>query len=275
MSTPARNTRSKSSSSKIFSPSALDFDACTLTPRIHEFKVVIVGDAGVGKSSFVKRHARGSFQGGYECTRGADTCTLNFDTNRGIVKLHIWDTAGVEKLKGLGDGYYVGSQGAIIMFDLESCSTFNNIVSWHRSISRVCPDIPTVLLGNKSESKSKKVKTKKNTFLRKVKEFKYFETSAKSNINLSEPLLHLARKLMGDHMLEFVKKPASLHSPDLESDDDPTDVETHIEHSFYVDGQVRMDDGEKQSTDASREMVKFDLSVAAATPLPNNDNDDV
>ncbi|XP_020697235.1 GTP-binding nuclear protein Ran1-like [Dendrobium catenatum] len=81
------------------------------------FKLVIVGDGGTGKTTFVKRHLTGEFEKKYEPTIGVEVHPLDFHTNCGKIRFYCWDTAGQEKFGGLRDGYYIHGQCAIIMFD--------------------------------------------------------------------------------------------------------------------------------------------------------------
>lgn len=171
------------------------------------FKVVIVGDGGVGKTTFVKRHLTGEFEKQYVATQGATAHKLPFYTNRGPIMFNVWDTAGQEKFGGLGDGYYVKAAAAIIMFDVTSRITYSNVPDWHKALERVCEKIPMVLCGNKCDKRERKVKTRQITFHRK-KNLKYFDISAKSNYNYEKPFLFIARKIARDPKLEFTQQPA-------------------------------------------------------------------
>mmetsp|Transcript_7522 Transcript_7522/g.27618 ORF Transcript_7522/g.27618 Transcript_7522/m.27618 type:complete len:224 (-) Transcript_7522:250-921(-) len=171
---------------------------------VPNFKLIIVGDGGTGKTTFVKRHRTGEFEKKYEPTIGVDVHPLDFTTNRGQIRFYCWDTAGQEKFGGLRDGYYIHGQCAIMMFDVTSRLTYKNIPTWHRDLCRVCENIPIVLCGNKVDVKNRQVKAKQVAFHRK-KNLQYYEISAKSNYNFEKPFLYLARKLTGDPNLHFVE----------------------------------------------------------------------
>ena len=131
------------------------------------FKLVLVGDGGTGKTTFVKRHLTGEFEKKYVATLGVEVHPLVFHTNRGQIRFNVWDTAGQEKFGGLRDGYYIQGQCAIIMFDVTSRVTYKNVPNWHRDLVRVCENIPIVLTGNKVDIKDRKVKAKAIVFHRK------------------------------------------------------------------------------------------------------------
>ncbi|CAI8619519.1 unnamed protein product [Vicia faba] len=180
------------------------------------FKLVIVGDGGTGKTTFVKRHLTGEFEKKYEPTVGVEVHPLDFFTNCGKIRFYCWDTAGQEKFGGLRDGYYIHGQCAIIMFDVTARLTYKNVPTWHRDLCRVCENIPIVLCGNKVDVKNRQVKAKQVTFHRK-KNLQYYEISAKSNYNFEKPFLYLAKKLAGDANLHFVESPA-LAPPEVQID---------------------------------------------------------
>lgn len=207
------------------------------------FKLILVGDGGVGKTTFVKRHITGEFEKKYVATLGVEVHPITFFTNRGPIKFNVWDTAGQEKFGGLRDGYYIQGQCAIIMFDVTSRITYKNVPSWHRDLTRVCENIPIVLVGNKVEIKDRKVKAKMITFHRK-KNLQYYDISAKSNYNFEKPFLWLARKLSGDNSLHFVQAPA-LRPPEA-----------------FI-------------SEADQSRLKADMDAAALQPLPDDDDDEL
>jgi len=185
-------------------------------PDAPKFKLILVGDGGVGKTTFVKRHLTGEFEKKYVATLGVEVHPLGFHTNYGPIVFNVWDTAGQEKFGGLRDGYYIQGQCAIIMFDVTSRMTYKNVPNWHRDLVRVCENIPIVLVGNKVDVKDRKVKAKAITFHRK-KNLQYYDISAKSNYNFEKPFLWLARKLVNQPNLTFVESPA-LKPPEVALD---------------------------------------------------------
>lgn len=170
------------------------------------FKVVLIGDGGVGKSTFVKRHVSGEFEKKYVPTMGVEVHPLTFYTNFGEIMFDVWDTAGQERFGGLRDGYYIQAQAAIIMFDVTSRITYKSVPNWHRDVERVCGKIPIVLLGNKVDVKERKVKARNITYHRK-RNLQYYDLSAKSNYNFEKPFLWLAKSLAGQPALRFVEQP--------------------------------------------------------------------
>merc|ERR1712160_50814 len=183
--------------------------------EIPQFKCLLVGDGGVGKTTFVKRHLTGEFEKKYVATIGVEVHAMPFDTNRGRLIFNVWDTAGQEKFGGLRDGYYIQGQCAVIMFDVTSRITYKNVPNWHRDIVRVCENIPIVLVGNKVDVKDRQVKAKNIQFHRK-KNLQYYDLSARSNYNFEKPFLWLARRLTNQPNLQFVGQYAK--APEIQID---------------------------------------------------------
>jgi GTP-binding nuclear protein Ran len=179
-------------------------------PNTPRFKLILVGDGGVGKTTFVKRHKTGEFEKKYVATMGVDVHPLPFYTTVGPVIFNCWDTAGQEKFGGLRDGYYIGGQAAIIMFDVTSRVTYKNVPTWYKDLDRVCKKIPICLVGNKAESKERVVKPRDIYFHRK-RNLQYYDVSAKSNYNFEKPFLYICRQLTNDKGLQFARAPVLLN----------------------------------------------------------------
>jgi len=180
--------------------------------QVNELKLILVGDGGVGKTTFVKRHLTGEFEKKYIATIGVEVHPMEFTTSKGKIKFNVWDTAGQEKLAGLKDGYYIDAHCAIIMFDVTSRITYKNVPKWHRDITRICGEnIPIVLVGNKVDEKNRKVKAKQILYARKHG-LQYFDISAKSNYQFEKPFVWLLKKLTGDSTLSLVEELALMPS---------------------------------------------------------------
>mmetsp|Transcript_86599 Transcript_86599/g.136652 ORF Transcript_86599/g.136652 Transcript_86599/m.136652 type:complete len:210 (+) Transcript_86599:60-689(+) len=178
-----------------------------------EFKLVLVGDGGVGKTTLVKRHLTGEFEKKYIPTLGVEVHPLKFCTNCGPFTFNVWETFAHER--SFRDGYYIQAQCAIIMFDVTSRITYKNVPNWHRDIVRVCENIPIVLVGNKVDVKDRQVKAKNIQFHRK-RNLQYYDLSARSNYNFEKPFLWLARRLTNQPNLQFVGQFAK--APEIQID---------------------------------------------------------
>ena len=178
------------------------------SPPPNRFKLLLVGDGGVGKTALVRKLLTGEFEREYVPTIGGTVRPLTFETTRGNVTFNVWDVAGQEKFGGLRAGYYIRSQCAIIMFDVTARITYKHVPNWHRDVARVCDNIPMVLVGNKCDSRyhhTTKIQAKNVTFHRKKKFIlDYVEMSVKTEDNIEEPFLRLVQEIARDQSLEFV-----------------------------------------------------------------------
>jgi len=214
----------------------------TKDQEIPEFKLILIGDGGVGKTTFVKRHLSGEFEKKYIATLGVEVHPMEFCTSRGKIKFMVWYTAGQEKLSGLRDGYYIGAHCAIIMFDVCSRITYKNVPKWYKDIVRVCDNIPIVLVGNKVDVKDRKVKARQILFPRK-NGIQYYDVSAKSNYQFEKPFLWLLKKMSGDHNLSLVETPA-LPPQDLTID--PEQIK-EMEDELKKASECVIDDNEEEN----------------------------
>lgn len=161
-----------------------------------DYKIIVIGDGGCGKTSYVTCLKKGEFSGKYIATQGADVSPITFDTNHGKITLKFWDCAGQEKFGGLRDGYYVGANAVILMIDLTSRTTLNNVHQWVKAAGRVTGDVPIIICGSKIDALNRKVTEEM------VKEvlpasIPYFNVSAKIGYNITNSLLALMSKLTG------------------------------------------------------------------------------
>ncbi len=120
--------------------------------RDYVFKITVIGDGGVGKTSLIKKYTKGSFKKEYIKTLGAQFSKYDEKIEGNTVKLFFWDIAGQSEFSFMRPTFYKGSKAAIIVFSHapnEIDKSFNHIYDWHDDIKKYCGDIPIVLFGNK------------------------------------------------------------------------------------------------------------------------------
>ncbi|XP_077416498.1 ras-related protein Rab-35b isoform X2 [Vanacampus margaritifer] len=109
------------------------------------FKLLIIGDSGVGKSSLLLRFADNTFSGSYITTIGVDFKIRTVEINGEKVKLQIWDTAGQERFRTITSTYYRGTHGVIVVYDVTSAESFVNVKRWLHEINQNCDDVCRIL----------------------------------------------------------------------------------------------------------------------------------
>ena len=161
------------------------------------FKLVIVGDGGVGKTTFINRHTTGDFIKVYHPTLGVKTSKMNFQTDVGNVCFNVFDLAGQEKFsESVPD--LKDADCAIIMFDVTSQVSYKNVVNWYDTITNACGNIPTVVCGNKVDIRERKVMPRDiDMNFNRTNNIMYYDVSAKSNYNFEKPFLSLIKDLIG------------------------------------------------------------------------------
>ena len=159
-----------------------------------KYKIVLLGDGGTGKSSYVSVLQNATFRKEYIATLGVEKHEISLTTSHGPCVVVLWDTAGQEKLGPLRDGYYTDASAAFIFFDVTSRVTYKNVPNWHRDVLRVCPDIPIVLCANKVDVQERKVRSKAITYHKKHK-MGFYEISVKERMSLKEPFEYLLQQV--------------------------------------------------------------------------------
>merc|ERR1711972_679626 len=116
------------------------------------FKVVIIGDSGVGKSNLLSRFTRDEFHLDSKSTIGVEFATRSIQVDGKTIKAQIWDTAGQERYRAITSAYYRGAVGALLVYDISKRITFENIERWLQELrDHADPNIVIMLVGNKSD----------------------------------------------------------------------------------------------------------------------------
>eukprot|EP00056_Hartaetosiga_gracilis_P021985 m.27565 g.27565 ORF g.27565 m.27565 type:complete len:196 (-) comp9372_c0_seq1:786-1373(-) len=165
------------------------------------FKLILLGDIQVGKSSIVMRFVQDKFRKKHETTVGAAYLHRDLELKSGrTIHLELWDTAGQERYKALAPLYFRGSQAALIVFDVARAGSLDKAKCWFEELQAhqdADPNIEFVLVGNKIDvgpSKRQIQRAEAEAFASEHN-MMYFETSAKENINITELFLELGGKL--------------------------------------------------------------------------------
>ncbi|KAK4336814.1 hypothetical protein RND71_043693 [Anisodus tanguticus] len=163
----------------------------------HLFKLLIIGDSGVGKSSLLLRFGDNTFNGSYITTIGVDFKIKTIEIDGEKIKLQIWDTAGQERFRTITSTYYRGTHGVIVVYDVTKPETFINIKRWLHEIDQNCDVVNRILVGNKNDNPDRKeVQTDDAQKFAASLNIQLFETSAKENINVEEMFFCITRMLL-------------------------------------------------------------------------------
>lgn len=174
----------------------MEFFLCTVRSD-YLFKLLLIGDSGVGKSCLLLRFADDTYTESYISTIGVDFKIRTIELDGKTVKLQIWDTAGQERFRTITSSYYRGAHGIIIVYDVTDRQSFQNVEHWLKEIDKYATgNVNKLLVGNKSDLQSKKVVT-----YDEAKEFadkhgiKFLETSAKNSHNVEQAFQTMATEI--------------------------------------------------------------------------------
>jgi len=161
------------------------------------WKLLLIGDSGVGKSCLLLRFADDTYTESYISTIGVDFKIRTIQDNGKTIKLQIWDTAGQERFRTITSSYYRGAHGIIVVYDITDQVSFNNVKQWLQEIDRyACESVTKLLVGNKCDLASKRAVPYET-----AKEFadtaalQFLETSAKDATNVEKCFMTMAHEI--------------------------------------------------------------------------------
>ena len=165
------------------------------------FKIIVIGDAGVGKSCLTSKASKGIFEESYSATVGFEFLTFNIKIENKIIKLQIWDTCGQEIYRSLISSFYRNSSLAMIVYSIDNKESFMHINTWLKELKMQSnPDIKIFLIGNKVDLENRVVSYDEAKNFQKENEIGYLcETSAKTGFNAKEVFIHAAKLLYKEH----------------------------------------------------------------------------
>lgn len=161
------------------------------------FKLLLIGDSGVGKSCLLLRFADDTYTESYISTIGVDFKIRTIELDGKTIKLQIWDTAGQERFRTITSSYYRGAHGIIVVYDVTDQESFNNVKQWLQEIDRYASEnVNKLLVGNKCDLTTKKV-----VDFTTAKEYAdqlgipFLETSAKNATNVEQAFMTMAAEI--------------------------------------------------------------------------------
>ncbi|KAG1928424.1 EH domain-binding protein 1-like protein [Pimephales promelas] len=161
------------------------------------FKLLLIGDSGVGKSCILLRFADDTYTESFISTIGVDFKIRTIELDGKTIKLQIWDTAGQERFRTITSSYYRGAHGIIVVYDVTDQESYNNVKQWLKEIDRYASEnVNKLLVGNKCDLTTKKV-----VDYTTAKEFAdslgipFLETSAKNATNVEQAFMTMAEEI--------------------------------------------------------------------------------
>ena len=190
----------------------LDLDVEILSEKIKNydisFKIILIGDSKVGKSSLILKATKNIFQQECITTAGFDFFNFQMKIKEKTINLQIWDTGGQEAYRSLITNFYRNSSLAILVYSIDNKESFISLNDWVKQIKTYSsPDIKIFIIGNKNDlDNERKISYEEGERFYKINGFnKFFETSAKSGFNTKEMFIE-AGKMLYDNYIKINKK---------------------------------------------------------------------
>ena len=167
------------------------------------FKLIFIGDSGVGKSCLTSKAVKNNFEEYYQATVGFEFLTFNMKVNDKVIKLQIWDTCGQEIYKSLISNFYRNSSLAVLVYAIDNKESFNHVENWLNDLkSQANPDVRIFLVGNKADlEEDRKINKEEGEKYKEDQHLDLFmETSAKTGHNARNVLVEAAKILYKDYL---------------------------------------------------------------------------
>ena len=175
------------------------------------FKLVLLGDSGVGKSNILSRYITNEFDKNSRATVGVEFASKEFkiENDNKIIKVQIWDTAGQERFRSVTKSFYQGAKGYLFVYDITKKKSFDNINNWVLNMQNWADEttISKILIGNKSDLESERqVNTEEGIEKAKTLDMAFIETSALNGKNIDEAFIRLINDVYRNNRIESKNK---------------------------------------------------------------------
>ena len=180
------------------------------------FKMMVIGDAGVGKSCLTAKAVKNNFEEYYQATVGFEFLTFNMKVNDKVIKLQIWDTCGQEIYKSLISNFYRNSSLAVLVYAIDNKESFTHVENWLNDLkSQANDDVRIFLVGNKADLEEERKVTKEEGEKYKLDQHLdlFMETSAKTGLNARNVLIEAAKMLYADYLKYIEANPQEPKKP--------------------------------------------------------------
>eukprot|EP00053_Salpingoeca_punica_P023482 m.10288 g.10288 ORF g.10288 m.10288 type:complete len:216 (-) comp5173_c0_seq1:513-1160(-) len=179
------------------------------------FKVVLIGDSGVGKSNLLSRFTRNEFNLESRSTIGVEFATRSIQVDSKTIKAQIWDTAGQERYRAITSAYYRGAVGALLVYDIAKHMTYENVERWLKELrDHADSNIVIMLVGNKADLRHLRAVTTDEAKQFAVKNnLSFIETSALDATNVEQAFVNILTEIYR------IVSQKHLDKPDSKSDD--------------------------------------------------------
>lgn len=159
------------------------------------FKYIIIGDSAVGKSKLLLRFTDNTYKEEFQCTVGVEFGCRNLEINNKIIRIQIWDTAGMENFRSITRSYYKNSICALVVYDICNRESFNNIEKWILDCKKNAPkSINFVIVGSKLDlEQQRQVPIQDGIELSTKYNSLFYECSAKTGINIDDIFINSAK----------------------------------------------------------------------------------
>jgi len=170
----------------------------------HLFKLLLIGDAGVGKSSILLQFTEGIFDDNLQSTIGVDFKVKTMTIGGKKIKITIWDTAGQERFRTLTSSYYRGAQGVILVYDVGRRDTFENLATWLQEVETYCAaggkNCVKLLVGNKID-RDRVVEREEADEWAQTRGMLFMEASAKTKVGIEQVFQEIVHKILENPIL--------------------------------------------------------------------------